>query len=882
MSEKKSVADIARVLLHFPLRRPEPVAKPSPILTISAPTGPVRTNWPKPLPSCATCPLYTEPGPVWGTGPEDAESAWVAEGPGMEEVDYSLFRPSKFAPLVGGTGRIYNAMLSHAGVARTAIYVTNAVKCWPNVGRMSYRTPTADEIAHCAPILEAELEALNPNVVVALGDVPLHVLTGKTGITNRRGVPILGGYIGSKTRKVFPTWNPAAIARQQYNWPFAVHDYQRAIGEASFPELRKVPFEIIRTSNTPEGRAGILEAARARGATTFDFETTGLDAKTSMIAMVGLTTGPNTAHVLDMTGGARQLFQRILDDPLIELVGQNITYFDLPYAEGKGFDISKAWPKVFDTMSAFHLCNSSYGTASAKDQAKGKGGRGMDKDLTMIASCHTDIEYWKAKSAYAADLKGVCGTDCVATDRSALDPRTGLKAELASLDMTDLYYKHVLPVQPVLHAMHKRGIRVDEDHAARWSILCEQVADDLEAKLRQQLGMPTLNFRSPKQMIDLLYNRLKLPPQFQDDRGGRRGHSGQLTANANALMILADLAPENAALASIIDIRQLRQMKSTFIDPALRAGRVHPHFGDAKTSTGRFNSWDPNAQNIPEIFRGMYVPDKDHVLIAADWSQIEWRLSMVLSGDRVGLEMLAKGIDTHKAIAADALGIPISEVSPAQRQGAKFIVYGVAYGRGATSLSEGRRDQSGGSTRAKMTMTPDFVRSFITRFFGRMPEYARWRDSRVEFAQRHHYLANAFKRRRLWYGFADGNATEQYAFDPQSNAGDMMHVVIVEVNDQLPKGATLRLTVHDELVISSPKELAKEALACVRSVMQRTWPQIVAASAHPENVKRFYPNGWFCPVDAHVASNWKACKGKDPEDLADRAQLARELALTEA
>lgn len=817
---------------------------------------------------CRSCPLFLEPGPVWGGGPPDATLAYVAEAPGAEEIDLPKRRPEKFATLVGGSGRLLNSLSTQAGIARSACFATNVVKCRPPANR----TPTPAEVTACSPFLQMELRALQPNVVVALGDTALNALTGEKGITNWRGAALegKGPYEGFK---IFPTWHPAFIARAQYNWPFAVHDLVRAAAQSRFRELRRVPYEIVRAASAEVHGARVLDAARRRGAATFDFETTGLHGAFDSIAMVGVAAGSDEAHVFTWAPSTRQFFQELLDDPQVEIIGQNILYFDLPFAEAKGIDVSKAWPKVFDTMVAFHLCNASYGQTPNKDQrAGGRQARGMDKDLTMIASCHTDMPYWKARENYAKDLRQVCGMDCIATDRAAMDPENGLKAELQKYDMLDLYYKHVLPVHPVLHAMHKRGVKVDEDKAARWTLVLEQMSNDLEQQVRDEVGDKWLSVESPKQLMKLLYEKMGLPVQYVQDPKTKQMKP---TANAEALETLGDMFPEHELLGKILGVRQMRKLNSTYMVPALRKGRINAHFGVSKTSTGRLNSWDPNAQNVPEIAREVWVADsEDHVLLVADYSQIEWRLGMVMSSDPVGLEMLTSGVDNHKAIAAEVLGKRIEDVTPDERHAAKFIVYGLGYGRGAESLAKGVR-ASAWQNVPRTKLEYEFVKAFIPRFFAKFRAYKAWRDRNAAFAERNHYLKNPFNRRRWWY--TRGAVTEQYNFPLQSTAGDMQYVVLVQLEKELPKGATIRLTIHDEIVINALKENVKQVKECMQTIMQRTWPQIEEASASPEVVRRFYPNGWFCPAEPEIGLNWKMCKSKSKDDVAARLALAKQL-----
>jgi uracil-DNA glycosylase family 4 len=803
--------------------------------------------------TCEPCTLFRAPGIVRGTGPRDVDLMFVAEAPGAEEVNEPYYRKDRMQPLIGGSGRLFSSLLSHAGITRGSVFLTNTVKCRPPANRL----PTAHEIRCCAPFLIEEIETRDPKEIVVLGEVALNVLTDKKGIGLWRGVPIEG--FGD--RKVFPTWHPAFIARAQYNWPFAVHDLARAKAESTFPEIRRVPYDIVRDASAARDGADLLASARVRGAATFDFETTGLSSQRDSIVYCGLAARPDKAHVLHWSPSTQQLFQTLLDDPAIEIVGQNILYFDLPFAAEKGVRIDKAWLKIFDTMVGFHLANASYGQTKVSEQNAGTFRlRGAEKDLAMIASCHTDIPYWKSRENYKKDLLGVCGLDVIATDRSALDPRTGIKAELASYDMLDLYYKHVLPVHPVLYNMTKRGVRIDIPRAVGWAKVLSEEADKLEVILKEGLGDPFLNLNSPKQLMELLYVKMGLPVQYvQDKKKGLRP-----TANAEAVEALAAMRPENKILGSIVTIRHLRKMDSTYVQPALEGDEfLHPRFGVSKAATGRFNSWDPNAQNVPEQMRDIWIPDDDDcVLLSADWSQIEWRLAMVLSGDPVGLKLLASGVDNHRAVASETLGKPIELVTDEERYSSKFIVYGLGYGRGAESIA----DHHG--------LEINFVKAFIARFFARFAVFARWRDDNVRFARKHHYLANAFKRRRWWYTH---QVTEQYNYPMQSNAADMMYDALIVLDRQLPKGADLRLTVHDEVVLNVRKEVVREAWNCVRDVMQSAWPQLVAASADEATVKHFYPQGWHCPVDIHVGTDWEMCKSKNPARKAAAAALAKHL-----
>jgi len=720
------------------------------------------------------------------------------------------------------------------------------------------------EVAYCAHFLMDEINDVKPNVIIAAGETALTTVTDKEKIGLWRGVPTEGPLRDAQNPelgryKVFPTWHPAFVMRAQYNWPFAVHDLARAKAQSAYPEINRVPFTIIRQADAATHGAGLLATARARGSCTFDFETTGLSFVRDQILMCGFVARPDQGEVYDWTVGTQRLFQELLDDPEIEIVGQNVLNFDCPMAEEKGARIP--WLRVFDTMVAFHLCNASYGQTSVAEQDAGtfRPGGAAEKDLAFLASNHTDIEYWKSREGYRNDLKGVCGVDCIATDRAATD----LRRELAMYEMEDLYWKHVLPVHPVLKRMTRRGVRIDLDRAMKWSIALEEGADKLEEEFKLHVGDPNLNLASAPQMMKLLYETMKLPEQFLlDKKKGKRR-----TANAKAIADLAEQFPKHAALAELTKIRHYRKMKSTYIDPGLESddGRVHPKFGVSKTSTGRMNSWDPNGQNVPEDMRDIWIPDSDeHVFISADWSQIEWRLAMVMSGDPVGLELLARGVDNHKAVAAETLRKAIEDITDEERHASKFIVYGLGYGRGAPSIAQAQHLDLG------------FVHDFINGFFSRFRVFKGWRDDNVNFVKKNHFLRNPYMRRRWWYTW---EVTEVYNFPQQSTAGDMMYDALIGIDGDLPRDATLRLTVHDEVVVNTPKDCVREVVEVIKTHMERKLPRIVEASANPTIVNQFYPDGWFCPADIHAGTNWKMCKSKDAGDKIARAKLEKALGI---
>ena len=767
----------------------------------------------KPSAICGACPLVNEPGIVFGEGPKNARIMVVGETPGSEETH-------TLRPFIGGGGRLLSVLLSKAGISRPSVFLTYAVKCRTPGGRAA----TGEEVNCCSKILESEIEEVKPNVVAALGDVALSALTYKTGIMRYRGIPLpgLGG------TKVIGTLTPSQVMRDQSAFAYPIFDFQRVSGESVFPELRRVSTNYNRDGSVEDVRA-MHTLAKQHGYVVYDIETAmTLRPQDGAPICNGLGVLPGQASCFRWTPGHVAAMREIFADPSIEKVGQNSEGFDQPYIEWHGVHFKG---KTADTLLMFHLTNSD-----------------MKKDLETINSFSPEpLEPWKADKK--GDLFFYNCKDIDATTRSYL----GLKADLKSLDMLDLYYDHVMPLQPILRRMSSKGIKKDVDKAVKWSYVMRRNADELERELRQELGQPGLDINSPKQMMKLLYEDLKLPVQYINDRQrGRRP-----TANAEAIENLAAICDKPLFL-KILEIRELRKADSTFISvEADETDFVHPRFGCAKAATGRLNSWDPNAQNIPADLRVIYIPDTpDHVFFAADWSQVEWRLAMVLSGDRTGLELLAAFDDQHTAIAAETLGKAFADVTKAERYDSKFIVYGLAYGRGAESIAKQLHKTPGWAGKPFAAVLA-FTETFIKRFAAKFSTFWKWRERNVNFVEKNGYLKNGWNRRRWWFS---RSVTEVYNFPQQSTAADMMYDALISMDADMPAGASLRLTVHDEVVGIAHKDVVRQVRDCVNTHMNQKWDKVLEAAANPEIIKLYYPQGWSCPAETHFGLNWKESK----------------------
>jgi uracil-DNA glycosylase family 4 len=758
---------------------------------------------------CRVCTLWRRPGPVFHRGRPDKELMYVGEAPGEDEARYRK-------PFIGGSGKVFDRICHLAGDESNAHHVTNCVKCRPEHNRR----PTDGEIRACSRYIISEIETINPNIIVALGDTALYVLTGKTGITKHRGVP-LEGFGG---RKILATLHPAYVMRDQSKYCLPIFDIQRALTESKFPELRRVPVVYVTDARPDVHGATILDRCRRSGVVVFDLETTNLDPRTSHVICNGLSDGtPGHAECYRWSPEVQQITAALFADPTIEVVGQNNESFDIPFLSVKG--VPEPIGKVFDTMIGQFLVNAD-----------------LPKDLGTLGANYTDMEHWKDKSK--EDLFLYNCKDIDGTARAYHE----IQKELKQLDMVDLYYKHMMPLQPILRRMSERGFKKDMELAAKWIVALERKALRLEEQLRSGLGEPNLNVNSPKEMMKLLYTTLGLPMQYKRTKDGYRP-----TADADALEALVEKFPDMVILRMVSEIRTIRtKYIATYLASETDERHfVHPRFGAAKAANGRLNSWDPNGQNIPFELREIYVPDTDeHVWIEADWGQVEWRDAMILAGDENGMKAMTSGYDVFKAAAATTFGSRIEDVSDEVRHSQKFIIYGLGYGRSDQSIAQAQNK------------SVEWATAFVKRYLDSFPQYRDWRQAEIKHVEENFFLANPWKRRRWWY---TRMITEAYNFGPSSTAADMMIETLPKIEYQLPKGASLRSSVHDAVSVIAHRDVAKLAFECVRDNMQSTFPKINESCRNPAALKKYFPNGWYCPADIHIGLNWAQAKKGNKE-----------------
>lgn len=582
------------------------------------------------------------------------------------------------------------------------------------------------------------------------------------------------------------------------------------------------------------------------GVCAVDLETDSLDSAAANLVGVCLAVADNEACYIPLghTGGgdllgegapkqiqmqtALKILAPMLHDRAVLKVGQNFKY-DLGV-----FMRHDLYPEPYDDTMLM-----SYALSC------GLHGHGMDTLSEMIFG-HKPISF--------RELAGSGRTQKVFNELT-LEDATPYAAEDA--DVTLRLWKHFKPLLSresattvyetlergmarVLADMENNGIRIDKAALARLSADFEQKKTGLEAEAHELAGK-TFNLASPKQLGEILFDDMGLP-------GGRKTRTGAWQTGAN---VLEDLAAEHALPKTVLDWRHYAKLKSTYTDtlpleinPA--TGRIHTSYGLASTSTGRLSSNDPNLQNIPvrtgdgRQIRTAFVAEPGHVLVAADYSQIELRILAHVADLKSMKQAFTDGIDIHAMTASEMFDVPVKGMDPITRRRAKAINFGIIYGISPYGLANNlgiSRSEAG-----------DYIDSYFVKFSG-IRDYM---ETTKEFARSHGYVETIFGRKCHVRGIRGGNYTtrgfaERQAINApiQGSAADILRRAMLRMRDAIVpiEGAKMLLQVHDELVFEVPENHASALMECARSVMQGACKPALGLSVP-------------LVVDARAATNW--------------------------
>ena len=555
-----------------------------------------------------------------------------------------------------------------------------------------------------------------------------------------------------------------------------------------------------------------LQRLRTAELVAFDTETTSLDYMAAEIVGVSFCVEPGQAAYVplahDYAGAPDQLSREavlsqlkpLLEDPALPKVGHHLKY-DAHVLAHHGVALAGM---RYDSMLESYVLNS---TATRHD-------------MDSCARHYLGVETVKYEDVAGKGAKQIPFNQVpleTASDYAAEDADVTLQLHRVLWDglsrepvLRRLYEDIEQPLVPVLFRMEHYGVLVDRDVLRQQGTEISRRIGELEQEAHRAAGQP-FNLDSPKQLQEILFGKLELPVVRKTPKG----------QPSTAEDVLEELAASYELPRLVLEYRGLAKLRSTYIDKLpgqvdSRTGRVHTSYHQAVAVTGRLSSSDPNLQNIPirtpegRRIRRAFVAPPGHLLLAADYSQIELRIMAHLSGDASLLEAFAEDRDIHQATAAEVLGIALGDVTPEQRRAAKAINFGLIYGMSAFGLARQLGTDRG------------TAQDYVDRYFDRYPGVKRYMDETRAAARERGYVETVFGRRLYLPDIRSRNRQQQQYAERsainapmQGTAADIIKRAMIAVDawleDERP-GARLVMQVHDELVL----EVAEDRLEEVR------------------------------------------------------------------
>ncbi len=589
---------------------------------------------------------------------------------------------------------------------------------------------------------------------------------------------------------------------------------------------------------TRKDRKALLKKLLKQKAVCFDTETTGLDPRTALPLGIAFAYEPHRAYYVvcpadsDEAQQVLEEFQPLFASLDIEKIGHNLKY-DVSLLKWHGIQVEG---KLMDTMLAH----------SMKEPE-------MNHGLDYLAKL-----YLGYRPIPTSDLIGPRGADqksmrdipleqvaeYAAEDADiTLQVANVLRPDIEKRGVSQVCYEIECPLIPVLVDMEYEGIKLNVDAIADFSVRLEQEIDELQAGIFHAAGHE-FNIDSPKQLGVVIYEELEL------EKNPRKTATGQYSTREAELL---RLAPKHKIIQDVLDYRNAVKLKSVYVDQLPhsineKTGRLHTHYSQTWTATGRLQSNNPNLQTIPirkergKEIRAAFVPRNDDFLIlAADYSQIELRIMAELSQDPSMLEAFETGTDIHSVTASKVFKVDLQDVTRELRDKSKAVNFGIIYGISAFGLQQ------------RLNITRGEASDLIKNYFEKYPGVRAYIDRTIEFGKEHGYVATQAGRRRYIRDINSRNhslrnAAERLAMNSpiQGTAADMLKLAMIRVHRALKDGnfeTKMLLTVHDELVFDMHKSETETVIPVIVEAMKNALPMKV-----PIVVETGYGNNW---LEAH-------------------------------
>ena len=587
------------------------------------------------------------------------------------------------------------------------------------------------------------------------------------------------------------------------------------VSESSLKTLSTTE-HLYQTIQTPQEEEMLLEWLLQQKSVCFDTETTGLDELTAELVGIAFSWKKGTGYYLpfpeDRTTCETKLayFAPFFQSSEIEKVGHNLKY-DIKVLQQYGMNVQAP---LFDTMIAHYLINPD-----------------MRHNMDVLAE-----NYLGYQPQPITELIGKKGTNQGSMRNVPLDKQTEYAVEdadvtyqlknhfvteMASKEVIDLFNKIELPLVNVLADMESAGIHIDVDYLNELAVQFQKETATLEERIYEQAG-ERFNLASPKQLGPILFDKLKLVDKPKKTKTGQY---------STAEDVLSYLAKDHAIVADILEWRSVKKLSNTYIEALPqqvnpKTDRVHTIFNQAVAATGRLSSNHPNLQNIPirtergQLVRKAFIPrDEEHVLLAADYSQIELRVIASLSDDKEMQEAFQKGEDIHASTAAKVFNVALEEVSREQRSQAKTVNFGIVYGVSAFGLSN------------QTNLNRKESKALIDAYYETYPQLKSYIRKQVDFARENGYVETILGRRRYLRDINSQNsivrsAAERNAVNApiQGSAADIIKIAMLRIHEKLKDyDSQMLLQVHDELVFDAKKSELDALTNMIKTEMEQAY-----------------------------------------------------------
>ena len=594
--------------------------------------------------------------------------------------------------------------------------------------------------------------------------------------------------------------------------PVPVAELQEAADAMQFRTAQDTPHEYLLVGDAESLRQLVGELS-VRDEFCFDTETTGLDIFNDRIVGMSFAVEPHKAWYVpfseECTAEYAEIIRPVFENPRIAKIGQNVK-FDLMVLRRLGVAVRG---RKYDTMILHYLLDPesrhNMNTLAERylnyrpieiETLIGKGQKQLTMDLV-------NVERVKEYAAEDADV--------------TLQLKQVLLPMVERIGLHDLYFEIEEPMIEVLANIEMAGVRIDSAALAEYAVELNRTMAELEAAIRTEAGEPSLNINSTRQLGEVLFAKMRIAEKPKMTK------TKQICTDEEYLQTFAH---KHRIVDLILEYRGVKKLLSTYVEalPQLvnrTTGRIHTSFNQAVTATGRLSSTNPNLQNIPvrdemgRRIRKAFIPsDDDHLLLSADYSQVELRLMAHLSGDESLIAAFEHGEDIHAATAARLFGKPLAEVTPEERRRAKTANFGIIYGISPFGLSQ------------RLEIPRKEAKEIIDGYFRSYPKVKEYMDRVVEKAREEGFVATIFGRRRYLNDIASHNAVarglaERNAVNApiQGSAADIMKIAMIDVHRRFAAEgirSQVILQVHDELVVDMLREEQEQVVRIVTESME--------------------------------------------------------------